>query len=229
MKPPILILSAITVLLAQCHKEDYQPYTVAADTHFRNSGLTHFSSTRLFTHDGEVVNPELAKSYQNEFPLYFFEPGESFIDPYYQDIIFINDDSIKYVTPGRAYIAKRTVTDTYDRFSTPSTDLVNDTSSLEFYMVQYKTLHRIEVPGNSNNPNGFVYYEADDPVYFLKKVKDTFFMPIIKYAAISRTPGMVKFASNKLNNVFSAEGVGHLGVSDTLIVQSFDIMFVKGK
>jgi hypothetical protein len=54
-------------------------------------------------------------------------------------------------------------------------------------------------------------------------------MPIIKYAAISRIPGMVKFASNKLNNVFSADGVSHLDVRDTLLVQSFDIMFVKGK
>ena len=228
MKQQILILSAITVLLAQCSKKDHQLFTIE-NNHFLNSGLTHFSSARLFTHDGEVLNLELANAYQNEFSLYLFEPGESFIDPFYQEIIFINDDSIKNVTPNRVFIAKRTVTDTFDRFSTPSFDITNDTGSLEFYIVKYKTFRRKEIPGNSNNPNSSVYYEVDNPVYFLKKVKDTFFMPIIKYAAISRIPGMVKFASNKLNNVFSADGVSHLDVRDTLLVQSFDIMFVKGK
>jgi len=228
MKRQILILSTITVLLALCSKKDH-PLPIAENNHFLNSGLTHFSPARLFTHDGEVLNPELAKAYQNEFPLYFFEPGESVIDPFYREIIFINDDSIRYVTPGRSFAAKRTVTDTYDRFSTPYTDLVNDTNSLEFYIGRYKILHRREIPPSSNNPNSFVYYEADDPVFFLKKEKDTFFMPIIKYFTISRTPGMVRFVSSKLNNVFSADGVGHLGFTDTLVFQSFDIMFVKGK
>jgi len=223
MKQHILILVAITVLLVDCHKESQSSTTES--NQFRNSGLTHFTSLRLFTHDGEVLNPTLAQAYQNEFSQYFFKPGDAFTDPFYSNIIFINDDSIRYVTPGRIFGAKRTVTDTYDRFSTPYTDVVNDTSSLEFYIAQYKILHRKEISGNP----GSVYYEADDPVFFLKKVQDTFFMPIIRYAFISRTPGIIKFASNKVNNVFSADGVSHLGANDTLIVQSFDISFVKNK
>src|SRR6185295_11362984 len=135
MKQPILILSAITVLLAQCRKKDHQLAAIE-NNHFLNSGLRHLSSARLFTHDGEVLNPELAKSYQNEFSLYFLQPGDSFIDPFYQEIIFINDDSIKNITPNRVFIAKRTVRDTFDRFSTPFFDITNDTGSLELYIVQ---------------------------------------------------------------------------------------------
>jgi hypothetical protein len=194
-----------------------------------NNGLSHFTSVRLFTHGDEVIDPGLAQAYRNEFSLYFFDPGDPFMDSYYQKIIFINDDSILYVTPGRVFNAKRTATGAYDRFSTPYSDIINDTSSLEYYIVQYKILHRKEIPPSSNNPNSFVYYEADNPVYILKKVKDTFFMPIIKYATISRRPGIVSFASNKFNNVFSADGVDHLGINDTLLIQSFDIAFVRQK
>jgi len=222
MKQQLLILVSVTVLLVQCRKEHHSSTT--PDNLFLNSKLTHFTAARLFTHDGEVLNPALAQSYQNEFSLYFFKPGDAFTDPFYSQIIFVNDDSIRYVTPGRIFDAKRTVTDTYDRFSTPYTDLANDTSSLEFYIVQNKIFRRKEISGS---PNNLVYYEVDNPVFFLKKVKDTFFMPIIKYAVISRSPGIVKFGSNKLNNVFSADGVGHLAANDTLIVQSFDLAFVK--
>jgi hypothetical protein len=88
-------------------------------------------------------------------------------------------------------------------------------------------LHRKETTGNANYPNGYTYYEADDPVYFLKKVNDTLFMPIIKYMTISTSPGIVRFVSSKLSNVFSAEGVSHLAANDTLVIQSFDIAFVK--
>jgi hypothetical protein len=227
MKQHLLILAAITVLLAHCRKKDHQPFT-EENNHFLKSGLTHFTPVRLFTHNGEVVNPGLAQTYQDEFTLHFYEPGDPFIDPFYQEIIFINDDSILYVTPGKVFNAKRTVTGAYDRFSTPYFDVVSDTSSLDFYIVQYKTFRRKEIP-RTNNPNNFVYYEVDNPVYFLKKVQDTVFMPIIKYATISRMPGMVTFAANKFNNVFSADSVGHLGANDTLIVQSFDLAFVKGK
>jgi hypothetical protein len=226
MKQQILILVAITVVLTNCRKKDHQLST-AGNNHFQNSGLTHFTPARLFTRDGEVLKPGLANAYQNEFTLYFYKPGESVTDPFYKEINFINDDSIHYVNPNRVFEAKRTVTDTYDRFSTPYFDLANDTGSLEFYIAQYKTFRRKETSGNSNNPNSIVYYDVDNPVYFLKKVKDTFFMPIIKYAIISRTPGIVTFTSNKFNNVFSADGVSHLNVKDTLLVQSFDIMFVK--
>ena len=229
MRQQLLILAAVSVLLAYCHKESEHPSPAAENNYFVNSGLTHFAPVRLFTHGGEVVNPGLAQAYRDEFSLYFFDPGDPFNDSYYRKIVYINDDSIQYVTPGRVFGAKRTVKDTYDRFSTPYTDIINDTSSLEFYIVQYKTLHSKEVPPGPNSPNGFVYYEADDPVYFLKKVKDTFFMPIIKYATISRTPGIISFVSNKFNNVFSASGVDHLGAYDTLIVQSFDVGFVKNK
>lgn len=229
MRQQLLILAAVTVLLANCHKEGNQPSLETENNYFVNNGLTHFTPVRLFTHGGEVIDPGLAQAYRNEFSLYFFDPGDPFNDSYYKKIIFINDDSILYVTPGRVFNAKRTATGTYDRFSTPYTDIVNDTTSIEYYIIQNKILHRKEVPPSSNNPNGFVYYEADNPVYFLKKVKDTFFMPIIKYATISRIPGIVSFASNKFNNVFSADGVDHLGINDTLIVQNFDVAFVREK
>lgn len=229
MRQQLLILAAVSVLLAHCHKDDNQPSSSAENNYFVNNGLSHFTPVRLFTHGGEVNDPGLAQAYRNEFSLYFFEPGDPFNDSYYQKIIFINDDSIQYVTPGRVFNAKRTATGTYDRFSTPYYDIKDDTSSLEYYIVQYKIFRRNEIPRNSNNPNSIVYYEVDDPVYFLKKIKDTFFMPIIKYATISRTPGIISFASNKFNNVFSADGIDHLGVNDTLIVQSFDVAFVRNK
>jgi hypothetical protein len=229
MKQQLLILATVSVLLANCHKENDHPSSATESNLFVNNGLTHFAPVRLFTHGGEVLNPVLAQAYRNEFSLYFFDPGDDFNDSYYQKFDYINDDSIQYITPGRVFGAKRTAKDTYDRFSTRYTDIINDTSSLEFYMVQYKTLHRRDVPPSPNSPNGFVYYEADNPVYFLKKVKDTFFMPIIKYATISRTPGIISFASSKFNNVFSADGVDHLGVNDTLIVQTFDVVFVRSK
>lgn len=223
MKQQLLILTAISILFVHCHKESHS-IPPPDYNRFGNSGLTHFTATRLFTHDGEVLTPGLAQAYQNEFDLYFFNPGESLRDPYYRELIFINNDSIRYVTPGREIGAKRTVTDTYDRFSTPYTDISNDTNSLEFHMVKYKIFRRKEVSSGSNY---YVYYEFDNPVYFLKKVNDTFFMPMIKYAAISRYSGIVSFASNKLNNVFSTDAIKYLGAHDTLIVQSFDIAFVK--
>jgi hypothetical protein len=229
MRQQLLILAAVTVLLAHCHKEDNQLSLATENNYFVNNGLSHFTPVRLFTHGGEVIDTGFAQVYRNEFPQYFFAPGDPFMDSYYQKIIFINNDSILYVTPGKVFNAKRTAKDTYDRFSTPYSDIVNDTTSLDYYIGQYKILHRKEIPPSSNNPNGIVYYEADNPVYFLKKVKDTFFMPIIKYATISRIPGTVSFASNKLNNVFSVEVVDHLGVNDTLLVQSFDIAFVREK
>jgi hypothetical protein len=54
MKQQLLTLSAITVLLAQCSKQ-HETFSTTENNHFLNSGLTHFTPTRLFTQHGEVL------------------------------------------------------------------------------------------------------------------------------------------------------------------------------
>jgi hypothetical protein len=220
MRKPFLITVAVWLLIVSCKKDDAPP-PANAPPHFVNTRLTHFSNYRLFTQTGEINNSPLIQGYASEFSNYFFKPADRFHDPNYQEIVYINDDSIINLTPGRAFDGKRTNTDVYDKYTTGLLAIQNDTSAVALYIGKYKTYQR------QVTPSGYVYFDVESPVYFLKKQQDTLFVPIMRYIIFYRKNGIVSFGADTYNNVFSPAGVNKLGPNDTLLVQSFDAVLEK--
>jgi hypothetical protein len=222
MNKNLLTSIAIIILLAACSKNT-TGHRPTRPENFVNTRLTHFSGPRLFTHNGEVTNPDVVQAYFTEFNNYFFKPGDAFTDPNYQQVEFISEDSILYFASNFVYPAKRTAVDTYDKYLTHHYTITDDTNAIDLHIGQYPTWIRVQAPG------GLTFYEVDDPVYFLKKVNDTVFVPVVKYITFYRKNGIVAFTSNKLNNVFSPAGVNRLSNDDTLLVQGFDVAMEKTK
>ena len=221
MKHPFLITAAILLLIVSCKKDDAPSTATSVPPHFINTRLTHFSDYRLFTQTGEVNNNTLARFYAGEFSNYFYGSTDRFRDPDYQEMVYISDDSIINLTPGRAFNGKRTNTDVYDKYTTGLFAIQNDTNAVSLYIVKYKTYQR------QQTSLGYVYYDVESPAYILKKQQDTLFVPIMRYIIFYRKNGTVSFGATTQNNVFSPAGVNKLGPNDTLLVQSFDAVLEK--
>jgi hypothetical protein len=204
----------IALVMFSC-KKDKTP----ADTkqYFENSRLIHFQPFRAFTKNGEITNNAIVQAYAGEFGNYFFNTASTYTDPSFQKFTVVSDDSIINNSSNVPVETKRKFVDVYDRFSSRFTDLVNDTNIIKYHIIKYKVLER------KTAASGLVYYEAENPVYFLKKNSDTLFFPVIRYVIISRRPFLVSFSADKINNVFSPAGIDKLGQYDTLVVQSFDL------
>jgi hypothetical protein len=220
MKQMIISIVAGIILLLGC-KKDKTP--VDTKLYFENSFLTHFESFKVFTKNGQINNAALAQNYSNEFSTYFFNTTSSYADPVFQKFEVVDEDSIINISSNIAIGAKRKNTDTYDRFVSNFTELVNDTNALNMHIIQYKVLER------KITSSGLVYYEIQKPVYFAKKINDTLFFPIVRYITISRRPFITTFSTGKINNVFSTDGLAKLDQYDTLVVQSFDLAMKRVK
>ena len=210
------------IILTACNTKKERPLP-PPDNHFINTRLTHFSGPRLFTHSGEITDQGIVQACFTQFNNYFFNPAAKFNNANYQEVQFINEDSLLYYTSTFVYATKRTATGNYDKFSTPYFSITDDTNALDLHIAQYKTYHPVQAPG------GWVFYEVENPVIFLKKVQDTIFVPIVRYITFYRKDYVVSFASNDFNNVFSPEGINKLGVNDTLLVQGFDVAMERRK
>lgn len=216
----IIAIATFFIFLTSCKKNKIY---IDKNQYFENAFLTNFENIRIYTKNGQINNPTLAQKYAAEFSDYFFKNSSSFIDAEFQKFIFVNEDSIINISSNPHLETKRKNIDTYDRYIGNRSELVNDTNTLNLYIIKYKILDK----GMSST--GYTYYEIQKPTYFIKKKDDTLFFPIVSYILISRRPFITKLFSDKFNNVFSEEGVSKLNESDTLVVQSFDLAFKKNK
>jgi hypothetical protein len=219
MKHTITIFAGL-LLLAACKKNDGP---VDTRQYFENAALTHFENFRIFTKSGEINNSVLAQNYANEFIGYFYNSTSRYTDPTFQKFIVVNEDSIINSSSSIQIGITRKNIDTYDKFSGSSTDLVNDTNALNLNIIKYKVLDR------KITSSGITYYEIQKPTYIAKKRNDSLFFPIIRYITISRRPFSTTFSADKINNMFSTDGLSKLSQYDTLLIQSFDLAMKKIK
>lgn len=170
---------------------------------------------------GEIISPALVQHYKSEFAPFFYDVTGIFPDREFKRFAFVNNDSIINLSIIPVAEMKRTIIDEYDKFSNRGSVPVNDTNALNLHLEKYKIYRLV------TTPSGYAYLDVESPVYFLKKVNDTLFFPVVKYIVFSRGPDIVSFNEGKFNNVFSPSGIEKLGSKDTLLVQTFDAAMIK--
>jgi hypothetical protein len=120
-----------------CRKEEKYIYPVPQYESFEHGSLTHFGVYRLFTKQGEVMDPSLVQQYAQEFSQFFYTAYGGFSDPVFKRFSVINGDSMIHPNTVPAGELHRTLTETYDRSTGHGLTIVNDTSSLHLYMIKY--------------------------------------------------------------------------------------------
>ena len=219
----ITTILLLLLSLAACRKRDsgYQP-PVTHYTYFQKAALTHFAPLRLYTHTGEVTNPQLVQQYANELGNYFYTPASPYTDAALSTFTLISEDSLVNtgITQGEL---KRVATGTYDHFKGNNYVIANDTAGYLLHIVGYKLFKPVTPPG------GFTYFEIESPVAILKHTGDSLFFPMIRTVVISRTANTLSFSADRLNNTFDPTGVRKLGAADTVLVQTFDVAMKRVK
>jgi hypothetical protein len=160
----------------------------------------------------------VVQAYAANFSQFFYQPGAVFSFPQYKSFSMVNEDSILAGGVFPLGELKRTSIGTYDIFSSNRLVPVNDTNALFLHIGRYR-LH--EIVNFPNSP--YRYAELQSPAFVLKKVKDTLFLPMIRYIVTSQRDNTFSFASDLLNNVFEPAGASKLKPYDTLLLQSFDL------
>lgn len=214
---------AFIMLLALASCSNYEPVEYATPRYelFEKSGLANFRPFALYTAAGEVTTPGLAGQYAAEFNQFFYSETTPFSDTRFRTFSVVSEDSMINTSTSSAGELKRTLVGAYDKFSTRWLTIANDTNALNLHIVQYKVHKAV------TTPTGYTYYDVEDPVYILKRVGNELRFPIIRYVLISRGDNQVSFAADKINNVFSPQGLNKLGPKDTLLVQAFDLVMRK--
>lgn len=216
-----LIPALLLIVLAACSNEKPAGYPTKQHSQYQNSHLTEFGAYKLYTAAGEVTVPGLAQQYASEFGQYFFDASSTYNDPALRTFLLVSEDSALNTSTVPVGELKRRAVDTYDRFSGRWWSIVNDTSALSLHIGKYK-FHK-EV----STTTGLTYWDLESPTYFFKKRGEVLYFPLIRYITVSRTPGVVSFSADRINNVFDPAGVRKLGPKDTLLVQTFELAMKK--
>ncbi len=215
----ILLLAFVSII--SCKKTKPVVYQSRKFTTYENSSLTKLTSPRLFTKNGEITTSHLVNKFTQDFDQYLYTASSSFNDSEFQSFLMYSDDSLVNSSIPPLYDLVRSNTDTYDFYKSGRLAPVNDTNALFLHIGQYKR-HFL-----ATTPLGYTYAEYESPACILKKVNDTLFVPFIRYIVVSRQPGMISFSAEKMNNVFASSGAQKLGNKDTMLIQTFDVAFIK--
>lgn len=179
-------------------RNDTKTYPIEFFVHHK---LNNFRDIRLFAKSGEITDSLLVKKYSTEYFLHFFDSSHSYLPRGYESFSFTNDDSIINIMDTGAVFAKRTSIHKYDNHQLPDID--------------------------SKAIRSYVYNDKERPDLVFKKVDDTLYCPFVKYITITRSHDSLSLDSAQRNDLFSPENINNLGLSDTMIVQSFDLIMIK--
>jgi hypothetical protein len=216
-----LSLAIIFVAFVGCRKSKPTSYPAKQYEQFEYEGLSNFSGFHLFTKAGEINDQSLVASYVQQYDNHFYTSASNFSAREYKSFSVVGEDSI--INTGIAPVGelKRTRSDAYDVFTGKYNIPQNDTNAIALHLGKYKLF----TPATT--ANGYPYYELNSPATILKRVGDKMYLPIIRYIITYSKDYTFSFSSDKINNVLDPTAMHKLGINDTLLVQSFDVVLKK--